>query len=353
LGLNYINNNLNSKKTKQTLPNYMIKNIQNFTDYTAVFELALKSGGVILIDVYTDWCGPCQRMLPVYENLTFETEIQELTTSNKLIVYKLNRDYAREVLDRLNINFPTIPRFIMIFPGIELFIDKVGSDSHNSEIAREKIQNQAETNFFWKDLGGSQSIDDLKNKILSLFSQYQNQINLIKKTENPLDMIKKLNLQPQDLSISPASSGLDLQKILENPEILNQLETLKNLDLAIQNLNEMDEAGQDLEKEQNTEDGTKSKLKRKKRVAVIGSGPAGLTAAIYTARAQIDTVIFGGTMPGGQLTTTTEIENFPGAWDENTKQGEMGPKLMARIQAQAEHFGAKVINEEVVLIETK
>jgi thiol-disulfide isomerase/thioredoxin len=336
----------------------MIKNIENFEDYNSAFELATQNKGLILIDVYTDWCGPCQRMLPVYQNLTLEEGIAELVANRGLEMYKLNRDYAKEVLDGLNISFPTIPRFILIFPALDLFIKQ--NQEQNQENTQNSTNDSSDANFYWKDLGGSQSIDDLKNKVLSLYNEYQNYLNIIITNSsasstinsssgtnsiiNQKDMIKKLNLNPQDLSLS-ASNQENSLKILENPEIIDQLEKLKNIDLAIENLQVMEEDGTKL-----ANDGAKPK--KKKRVAVIGSGPAGLTAGIYTARAQIDTVIFGGTMPGGQLTTTTEIENFPGAWDENTKQGEMGPKLMARIQAQAEHFGAKVINEEVSLIQT-
>ncbi len=83
------------------------------------------------------------------------------------------------------------------------------------------------------------------------------------------------------------------------------------------------------------------------KVAIIGSGPSGLTAGIYTSRANLDTTIYTGTQPGGQLTTTTEIENFPGAWSTETKQGMMGPDLMELVQKQAEHFGAKIKIAEV------
>ena len=88
--------------------------------------------------------------------------------------------------------------------------------------------------------------------------------------------------------------------------------------------------------------------KRLYDVIVIGSGPAGLTAAIYTSRNELRTLVIAGSLWGGQLMLTTEIENFPGF-----SEGVMGPELMENMRRQAEKFGAEIIFEDATSVDFK
>ncbi len=86
----------------------------------------------------------------------------------------------------------------------------------------------------------------------------------------------------------------------------------------------------------------------RKKLIILGSGPAGYAASIYAARAGLDPIIIAGAEPGGQLTTTTEVENWPGDSDDL-----QGPDLMERMKKHAEKFGVEIINDHISTVNLK
>ena len=90
------------------------------------------------------------------------------------------------------------------------------------------------------------------------------------------------------------------------------------------------------------------KKKTKFDIIIIGAGPAGYTAGVYSSRARHDTLILSGILPGGQLVNTTDVENYPGFED-----GILGPDLMIKMRKQAERMGTTIIDEEVINVDFK
>jgi thioredoxin reductase (NADPH) len=226
----------------------LVENINNIQECESLLSTY---NGILVIDFYATWCGPCKLMLPIYDNLSLEEELK-----SKVKFLKINRDDNRDLVAKYNFSFPSIPRFFVVAVN-------------NGELE------------ILEDMGGTQSKTSLKEKIL----------------------------------------------------------------LHLKNLNSIEKKKDEQENQNQQNDNNVSVSKPK--VAVIGSGPAGLTAGLYLSRANLDVTIFTGEQIGGQLTTTTEIENFPGAWNNLTNEGLHGSELMTTIQNQATHFGAKVEIETI------
>lgn len=89
-------------------------------------------------------------------------------------------------------------------------------------------------------------------------------------------------------------------------------------------------------------------MKKVERLVIVGSGPAGLTAAIYASRGNLHPLVFAGREAGGQLMLTTDVDDFPGFED-----GIQGPELMLRMRKQAARFGTRFIDEDVVAVDLK
>ena len=267
--------------------------ILNFSasDFEAFISNLENNSTFLIIDFFATWCGPCKMMLPIFEKVATSVDF-----ANKNIHFaKMNRDENREIIAKYGFQIPTIPRF---------FVCKI--ENGKLEILL--------------DLGGTQSKTQMITKILETLQS-------------------ESNFDQGQVKFDQIGSQNESQNEQENPKPKNQnSEDLENSGKNSDNLR----LSQDWGVENNNQSQNSSENKRIPKIAIIGTGPAGLTAAIYASRASFAVTAFGGPQPGGQLTTTTEIENFPGAWDKDKKEGIYGTELIATMQDQAEHFGTKV-----------
>ena len=253
--------------------------LEHFDNFLSNFE------GLLVVDFFATWCGPCQMMLPIIERTSCETPMENVFFA------KINRDENRDLIDKYGFVIPTIPRFFVV------------------KVENGKLE-------ILQDLGGTQSKTQLITKITPFlhFAKANPELNANFKTDLTQILTNKSSISSNSKSQPLDNDSQTFSNSQNNPEISPNSD--KNINNPVSS--------------------------KKPKIAVIGTGPSGLTAAIYAARASLDVTAFAGPMPGGQLTTTTEIENFPGAWDMDKKEGLYGTKLMAIMQDQAEYFGTKV-----------
>lgn len=277
--------NSNSSSISTSILNFSATDLETFisifNSQNSPQNTSQNNSTFLVVDFFATWCGPCKMMLPIFEKVVTSPEF-----ANKNIHFaKINRDENREIIAKYGFVIPTIPRF---------FVCKIENG---------KLEILA-------DLGGTQSKTQM---ITSILETLQNEPSFDKE-KIEIDQIENQNEEK--------TQNVKVQS-LENSD---NLELKQDWNVGLNNSN------QNLEENQ----------KKIPKIAIIGTGPAGLTAAIYAARASFAVTAFAGPQPGGQLTTTTEIENFPGAWDKNKKEGIYGTELIATMQDQAEHFGTKV-----------
>ncbi len=142
------------------------------------------------------------------------------------------------------------------------------------------------------------------------------------------------NLEMRDKIMELTGGRRDVPQIFIDDKYVGDDDDLYNLAVS----GELDDMASDQTKEENRGNGNSKSTE----ILIIGSGPAGLTAALYAGRAELDTVVVTGKEHGGQISITEDIENYPGFTN-----GIKGPELVAEMTAQAERFGAKIVYDYV------